>query len=69
VHDPRGAPPDTPLYADGLVNDFHGIFGLWRIDGYDRILQALMHRFELSTDPLFRPPKSQAFAGPVARAL
>lgn len=51
AHDPLGSPPDTPLYADGLVNDFHGIFGLWRIDGYDRIVQALMHRFELRTDP------------------
>lgn len=51
LHDPRCSPPDTPLFAGGLVNDFHGIFGLWRIDGYDRILQALMHRFELSTDP------------------
>jgi pimeloyl-ACP methyl ester carboxylesterase len=46
-HDPRGAAPDTPITAAGLINDFHGIFGFWRIDGYNSIVNMLTETFEL----------------------
>ncbi len=49
-HDPRTDVPETPLRATGLVNDFHGIFGLWRIDGYSTTLKALIDKFEVRVD-------------------
>jgi len=46
-HDPRGPAPDTPITAPGLINDFHGVFGLWRIDGYESIVNMMTESFEL----------------------
>jgi pimeloyl-ACP methyl ester carboxylesterase len=46
-HDPRGCAPDTPIVATALINDFHGVFGLWRIDGYDSIVDMITNSFEL----------------------
>ncbi|MDM0118014.1 hypothetical protein QTI66_38685 [Variovorax sp. J22R133] len=51
LHDPRsGEAPPTDLRATGLINDFHGVFGLWRIDGYDTTLRVLLDRFEMRMD-------------------
>lgn len=46
-HDPCGDPPHTELTATGLINDFHGVFGLWRIDGYDATVQAIVAGFDV----------------------
>jgi pimeloyl-ACP methyl ester carboxylesterase len=50
AHDPRKDVPDTPLRAASLVNDFHGVFGFWRIDGYDTTLKAFIDKFEVRVD-------------------
>lgn len=50
AHDPRREVPDTALHATALVDDFHGIFGLWRIDGYSRTVQSLLDFFALKAD-------------------
>ena len=46
-HDPRGSAPGTAIVATRLINDFHGVFGLWRIDGYDSIVNTITESFEL----------------------
>ncbi|MGC2779140.1 MAG: hypothetical protein WA418_26250, partial [Bradyrhizobium sp.] len=46
-HDPRKTAPETSVIAAGLINDFHGVFGLWRIDGYDSVIETLTNSFEL----------------------
>jgi pimeloyl-ACP methyl ester carboxylesterase len=46
-HNPRGPAPDTPIAATGLINDFHGVFGLSRIDGYNKIVDMISGSFEL----------------------
>jgi pimeloyl-ACP methyl ester carboxylesterase len=46
-HDPRREPPETRLRATRLIDDFHGIFGLWRIDGYDTIVNTIIDNFDI----------------------
>ena len=48
-HDPRADPPRTDVTATGLMDGFHGVFGLAKIDGYKPILfDALRQRFDVT---------------------
>jgi pimeloyl-ACP methyl ester carboxylesterase len=47
-HDPRGAPPATAVQATGLVQGFHGVFGLAKIDGYQALYETLRERFAVT---------------------
>ena len=47
-HDPRSDPPATDVAATGLVDGFHGVFGLAKIDGYKPIYDALKSRFDVT---------------------
>jgi len=46
-HDPRKPPPQTHIAATELINDFHGVFGLGGIDGYDTTLQSIADAFDV----------------------
>lgn len=39
------APPVDGIVADRLVPDFHGVFGLGKIDGYSRLVRAIGKQF------------------------
>lgn len=47
-HDPRGTAPITGVVATGLVNGFHGVFGLAKIDGYQPLYEVLRARFDVT---------------------
>jgi pimeloyl-ACP methyl ester carboxylesterase len=44
-HDPRHAPPDTGYLATRVVQDFHGVFGLGKIDGYTGLSMLIKDHF------------------------
>ncbi len=46
-HDPRGEPPESQVRATGLVDGFHGIFGVAKVDGYKQLIGALGQRFDV----------------------
>lgn len=46
-HDPRKVPPATQIAATQLIDGFHGVFGLAKIDGYLPLVQTLRDRFEV----------------------
>ena len=46
-HDPRRSPPDTDIRARKLIDGFHAVFGLAKIDGYRPLVQALRDRFDV----------------------
>lgn len=62
-HDPRsedptasgvaGAAPD--VRADRVIDGFHGVFGLGRIDGYGRLREALDDTFDLVHGDIHKP--------------
>jgi pimeloyl-ACP methyl ester carboxylesterase len=47
-HDPRVAPPATDVQATGLVQGFHGVLGLAKIDGYQALYETLRERFAVT---------------------
>jgi pimeloyl-ACP methyl ester carboxylesterase len=46
-HDPRCTPPESAIRATQLIQDFHGIFGFWRIDGYTSTIRAIADMFDV----------------------
>ena len=47
-HDPRNGAPAGDVRATALVNGFHGVFGLAKIDGYGPLVAALQQRFQVT---------------------
>ena len=47
-HDPREGAPAGDVRATALVNGFHGVFGLAKIDGYGPLVAALQQRFQVT---------------------
>jgi len=47
AHLPGAAPPDDGVRARALVPDFHGVFGLWKIDGYRAIAKLIHDKFDI----------------------
>jgi pimeloyl-ACP methyl ester carboxylesterase len=45
-HTPGSKPPDDGVRAVKLMPDFHGVFGLWKIDGYHACTAALAQTFQ-----------------------
>jgi len=45
-HAPGSSPPDDGVRAVRLMPDFHGVFGLWKIDGYRACTTALAETFQ-----------------------
>jgi pimeloyl-ACP methyl ester carboxylesterase len=43
-HDPN-SPPEDDIFADRLVPDFHGVFGLGKIDGYSKLVNTIRSNF------------------------
>jgi pimeloyl-ACP methyl ester carboxylesterase len=46
-HDPRNPPPATDITATRLIEGFHGVFGLAKIDGYRPLYESLKDRFDV----------------------
>lgn len=47
-HEPGETPPDDGVRATRLVTGFHGIFGFWKIDGYEDIASTIRETFKVS---------------------
>jgi hypothetical protein len=48
-HTPGTRPPDDGVRAARLMPDFHGVFGLWKIDGYRAIEKMLVDTFQFES--------------------
>jgi len=47
-HNPRHAPPETGFIPTRVVKDFHGVFGLGKIDGYTALTNLINDHFIVS---------------------
>ncbi|MGH8594404.1 MAG: lipase/acyltransferase domain-containing protein [Gammaproteobacteria bacterium] len=47
AHLPGTAPPDDGVRARALMPGFHGVFGLWKIDGYRAIAKLINDKFDI----------------------
>jgi hypothetical protein len=47
-HDPRNPPPATDITATRLIEGFHGVFGLAKIDGYRPLFESLKDGFDVT---------------------
>ncbi len=45
THNPRHAPPETGFIPTRVVKDFHGVFGLGKIDGYTALTKIISDHF------------------------
>jgi pimeloyl-ACP methyl ester carboxylesterase len=45
-HTPGSQPPEDGVRAVRLMPDFHGVFGLWKIDGYSACAKMLADTFQ-----------------------
>ena len=48
THDPRTVVPPGSIDATGLVDGFHGVFGLAKIDGYGDMINEISNRFSVT---------------------
>jgi hypothetical protein len=46
-HEPAQVPPDDGVRATRVMPDFHGVFGLWKIDGYGLTARAICDNFDV----------------------
>ena len=49
-HPPGSVPPDDRVRATRLMPDFHGVFGLWKIDGYRATAKMITDKFRIEGD-------------------
>jgi pimeloyl-ACP methyl ester carboxylesterase len=52
------------ITAPRLVEDFHGVLGLGKIDGYSKVIQRLKDRFEVTPGGIFDPGPANFFEFP-----
>jgi pimeloyl-ACP methyl ester carboxylesterase len=52
------------ITAPRLIADFHGVFGLGKIDGYTKVIQRLKDRFEVTPGGIFDPGPANFFEFP-----
>lgn len=60
-HKPRETPPDDGIRATRLIYDFHGVFGLWKIDGYNTMARLITDNFEVTPGDPAAPHEDQNF--------
>jgi pimeloyl-ACP methyl ester carboxylesterase len=46
-HEPSQPAPDDGVRATRIMPDFHGVFGLWKIDGYAATARAIRDNFDV----------------------
>ena len=54
-HDPGVEPPDDGVRATALIQKFHGVFGLGRIDGYTALAHLIANNFEVIAGSVAQP--------------
>ena len=57
-HEPGTPAPDDGVCATRTMPDFHGVFGLWKIDGYAATARAIVDNFDVM--PATPDPKAPA---------
>jgi hypothetical protein len=60
-HKPGETPPDDGIRATRLIYDFHGVFGLWKIDGYNTMARLITDNFEVTPGDPAAPHEDQNF--------
>lgn len=61
AHKPGATAPDDGIRATRLIYDFHGVFGLWKIDGYDTMARLVTDHFEVTPGSAAAPREDQNF--------
>ena len=64
AHDPRKPPPDTGITATGVVQDFHGVLGLGKIDGYTTLATLITDHFLVTRGSLTSDAPANFFEFP-----
>jgi pimeloyl-ACP methyl ester carboxylesterase len=60
-HAPGGTALDDGVRATRLIHDFHGMFGLWRIDGYDTTARLIVEYFDVTRGSASDPHEYENF--------
>ena len=54
-HGPGKNVPDDGIRATRVIHDFHGVFGFWKIDGYDTMARLVTENFEVKAGSIHDP--------------
>jgi pimeloyl-ACP methyl ester carboxylesterase len=61
IRESDGASFDDGVHATRLVSGFHGIFGLWKIDGYDLLNKLIREKFQVNAGVVSNPRPDENF--------
>ncbi len=64
THDPRQTPPNTGITATSVVQDFHGVLGLGKIDGYTTLATLITDHFQVTRGALTSDAPANFFEFP-----